>query len=210
MNKIQRLLLLALVALMGCGAANAQFRFGVKAGMNIDKMHLTGNAVAKKTFSLDNQCGFTGGVMAEAMIPGVGIGFDVSAMYTYLNVENESKATNPGKFSTNFLEIPVNVKYKLTIPLVESIIKPYVFTGPSFSFALDKNTIENFREKRCQTAWNLGLGIELVRRVQIGASYAWNMNGAGTYILDESGVNTIPVEVKAKNNYWTITAAYLF
>lgn len=209
MKKFQGLLLIAILALCSTFAANAQIRFGIKAGLNVDKMHLSGNQTVKEMFDIDQNCGFTGGVMMEAMIPAVGLGADISAMYTYLNAENKS-ALNDGKFAKNFIEIPVNLKYKLTIPVVASIVKPYVFTGPAFAFKLDKNTIEDFYQKNCQVTWNLGLGVELFKHVQVGACYGWNINGAGTYVLDMAGIQVNQTEVKAKNNYWTITAAYLF
>lgn len=203
MKNLKRIALVAMVALLGCGAANAQIRFGIKAGTNVEKMH-----VEKGALKLDNKCGFTGGVMVEGMIPGVGLGLDISAMYTYLNVDNES--LEGGDFSKNFIEIPVNLKYKLSIPVVASIIKPYVFTGPSFAFKLDKNTIDAFKEKKCQVVWNLGLGVELIKHLQIGASYGWNINGAGSYLLQQTGVQVTETKVKATNDYWTITAAWLF
>ena len=54
-------------------------------------------------------------------------------------------------------------------------------------------------------AWNVGLGFELVKHLQIGASYGFGINN----IVDKvSDINT--VDIKAKNNYWTVSAAYLF
>lgn len=204
MNNLKKMLLVAAVALIGCGAADAQIRFGIKAGTNVDKMHLD-----SKVFDVDNNCGFTGGVMVEGMIPAVGLGADVSLMYTYLNVDNKSDLIK-GDFTKNFLEIPVNLKYKLSIPAVAAIVKPYVFTGPSFAVKLSKNTVEDFKEKNCQVVWNLGLGVELIRHLQIGASYGWNINGAGKYVLEAAGVEFNDTKVKATNDYWTITAAWLF
>lgn len=204
MKNLKRLALIAVVTLIGCGAANAQIRFGIKAGVNVDKMSLD-----SKYFNVDNNCGFTGGVMVEGMIPAVGLGADVSVMYTYMNAENDTKLIS-GDFTKNFIEIPVNLKYKLSVPVIASIVKPYIFTGPAFAFKLGKDTIEDFKEKNCQVVWNLGLGVELIRHLQIGASYGWNINGAGTYVLEAAGVQFNDTKVKAKNNYWTVTAAWLF
>lgn len=205
-------IILALVMVIACAStASAQFRFGIKAGINVNELHLN-----QKTFDKDNGCGFTGGVMVEFTVPVIGIGIDGSVMYTYMNnsidipassgdlissIKSEAE-TNVGK---NFIEIPINLKYKLTIPAVEKLIKPYIFTGPTFAFKLDKNTLDSFKTKTCQTAWNVGLGVELLNHLQIGASYGFGMNNVADKVF---GVDA--EKLKVKNNYWTVTAAYLF
>lgn len=195
----KKILLVALIAILGVGAANAQFRFGVKAGVNLNKIDF--NEFANNLES-DNSCGFTGGVMAEFQVPIIGLCFDASLMYTRMNSSAESDEV--GK---NFLEIPVNLKYKFTLPVVNNLVAPYLFTGPSFAIKLDKNSIDYLKTKTCQVAWNVGLGVELVKHLQVGASYGFGLNN----VVDLTGVGNIQtVDIKSKNNYWTITAAYLF
>lgn len=205
MKSIKKIVLLAFMALFCAGAANAQFRFGVKAGLNVDKLHFN-----EKVFDSDNNCGFTAGVMTEFQIPIIGLCFDLSAMYTRMNsnLEYASPVVNgvaDVSKNKNFLEIPLNVKYKFQIPVVASIIKPYVFTGPSFAIKLDKNTVNALKTKTCQTVWNIGLGVELIKHLQLGASYGFGINN----IIDKTtDINVVDYDVK--NNYWTITLAYLF
>lgn len=201
MKIYKRIILTLIVALCGMGAAQAQFRFGVKAGLNLNSLHFND---AAKTFGDDNKCGYTLGVMTEFTVPIVGIGFDASLMYTRMNAEltEEQKEMNIGK---NFLEIPINLKYKINIPVVAAIIKPYLLTGPTFAFKLDKNSDSaNAKDtKGCQAAWNVGAGVELLRHLQVQAQYGFGMNNIAKHWMDTQ-------EVKVKNNYWTITAAYLF
>lgn len=208
MKKSTKALLVCLMSILCVGSASAQFKFGIKAGVNVNKMSLN-----DKVFSADNGCGFTGGLMAEFTVPVIGIALDASVMYTRMNSSiTENDITTPltddskDKIGKNFIEIPINLKYKLTLPVVSSFLKPYIFTGPSFAFKLDKNTWDAFKTKSCQTAWNVGLGLELVNHVQVGASYGFGFNQK----VADKLLGTTPVEVKAKNNYWTITAAYLF
>lgn len=206
MNKIQKLTLLIAVVLCTAFSANAGLRFGIKAGLNINSLHFN----KEKLIDSDNRCGWTGGVMMEYMLPVTGIGFDLSAMYTRMNAEVKYGNNNIGygyqKVGKNFIEIPLNVKYKLSLPAVSNIIKPYIYTGPSFAFKCGKNTLNDFKTKTCQVAWNLGLGIELIKHLQIQASYGFGINNVAKYADDINTVN----DIKAKNNYWTITAAYLF
>ena len=55
-------------------------------------------------------------------------------------------------------------------------------------------------------AWNFGAGVQLFNHLQVGASYGIGLNKT----VEFTGVasNTKPIE--GKNNYWTITAAWLF
>lgn len=173
--------------------------------MNINKLHL--QDVGKNVES-DNRCGFTAGAMAEFTIPVVGISFDVSLMYTRMNSKmyyDGSTTDVPAMKSSSkdFFQIPVNFKYKIGLPIVGKIITPYIYTGPDFAFLLGHS--DAF--KHFQAAWDLGIGVELVRHLQIGAGYSWGINNIAKKV---TGWENIDGDFKTKNNYWTITAAYLF
>ena len=207
MKNLKRVLI-AIIALSVGFVADAGIRFGVKAGLNVDNLHFS-----NELFDAKNRTGFTGGVMTEVMIPVLNIGFDLSLMYTRMNSRDyvtintdgtsmEQKEISAGK---NFIEIPLNIKYKLTLPAIESLIKPYIYTGPTFAFKLDKNTWEYWKTKTCQVAWNVGLGVELIKHLQVQASYGFGMNN----VFKASGLVDAQ-KLKVKNNYWTVTAAWLF
>lgn len=228
MKSIKRFFLVAAAILIASTSASAQFKFGIKAGMNVNKIHFNKDIV--KDFGQENSTGWTIGAMAEFTVPVIGICLDASLMYARMNNNANDEiisavtyydsaytgamsALESGNvFCRNFLEIPINLKYKLTIPIVAKYIKPYVFTGPNFAFRLDKNTLKDFKTKSCEVAWNVGLGVELFSHVQIGGSYAFGINN----ILDKAnqlglGITSINSEkLKARNSYWTISAAYLF
>lgn len=213
MNNYKKVILTLLVAILGIGAMNAQFRFGVKAGVNLNSLHISD---LKRNFEKDNSCGFTGGVMGELQVPVIGLGFDLSLMYTRMNSDFTSTSNNADGFeeniSKNFLEIPLNVKYKIGLPIVDRILTPYIFTGPSFAFRLDKNTLKNvMSQSKCQTAWNVGVGLELFHHLQVQGSYGFAMNSTAMGVINKVvGSNVETETIKAKNNYWTITAAWLF
>lgn len=205
MKNAKRLALALMVVAMAAGTAQAQMRFGIKAGANFNKLHLDN---AADNFTSDNGCGFTGGVMGEFHIPIVGLGFDVSLMYTRMNgdVQGRHDAVNDmTSDAKNFFEIPINLKYKLGLPGVSSIVSPYIFTGPDFAFKLGGKD-DVFETKTYQAAWNVGLGLELVKHLQIQGSYGFGMNNVSKYVI---GGETSS-DIKAKNNYWTVTAAWLF
>lgn len=207
MKNFKHLIIVALAMVMVSATASAKFRFGVKAGMNVNKLHFDN----EQLFDAANRCGFTGGVGVDFTVPIIGIGVDLSAMYAHMDSKFEIKdLTNPenSNVGKNFLEIPLNLKYTLAIPAVSSIVKPYVFTGPTLALKLSKD--DNFTKTRnAQWGWNVGLGLELIRHLQIGAGYTFGINNVAKHI-DWVTTQTNVVDIKARNNYWTVTAGWYF
>lgn len=208
MKKIHLFLSAAIIALCSMPSV-AQFRVGPRLGVEVNSMKFD-----KDVFNSDNRAGFTGGIMAEFTIPVINLGLDASVMYVHR--ENKSTTTDEGFSWVNaknftkrdYLEIPVNVKYKIGIPAVSNIIAPYIFTGPSFSVLLSgKSIAEGVMNKKCDVAWNLGVGLQLFNHLQVGASYGWGLSDS--IVTDMIGVNSTN-QIDGKNNYWTVTAAYLF
>lgn len=222
MKGIKKILILALAVLACAGTAEAKlFSFGVKAGLNVNKVHFNKD-IASDIVNPDNSTGWTAGIMGEVTVPVIGIAVDASLMYTRMNngCNDERTSVDPNKvasfdsetghiYGRNFLEIPINVKYKFNIPAVAKIVKPMVYTGPSFAFKLDKNIYKNFKTQTCEVGWNLGIGFEFFSHLQVSGGYTFGLNN----ILDGKIADIManaPTDLKARNNYWTVTAAYLF
>lgn len=219
MKTIYKSLLVALVAIFTIGSASADFRWGIKAGAsfnNVDfKKFTTVNGVKQQVTDKSNQAGWMAGVMAEFTIPIINVGADLSLLYARQNVgadkEFEGDYTNQ-----NFLDIPLNFKYKLSLPLVSKIIKPMVYTGPDFMFVLDKNTLDNIVDRKCEVGWNVGLGFEFFNHLQLQAGYTFGLNSVAKYAdlagaLTGTEIPSVPSEdLKVKKNYWSVSAAYLF
>ncbi|MCH5345749.1 MAG: PorT family protein [Muribaculaceae bacterium] len=206
--KLLRVFIATIIMVVGASAAttaSAQFRFGVKAGVNISHLSFSEKAL-EDVFSKDNQAGFTGGIMAEFTVPLIGVGADVSAMYVRRNAQYMAEKG----FETDqrdYIEIPVNLKWKISIPAAGNIVSPYIFTGPSFAILASKKAIVNaYENKAVDTSWNVGVGLQFVNHLQIGASYAIGMNKT------IKSLTPLPngEYVGARSNYWTITAAWLF
>gem|GEM_PF-54186 len=184
--------------------ANAQFKFGPKVGMNISTLSLSGNL--SDNFKANNISSFTGGLMAEFMVPVIGIGVDASLMYTRKGSELKDITSGISESKhVDYVEIPINLKYKFSLPVVGSILSPFVYAGPSFAFRVGDNFKEQFKEKSFDTAINVGLGLELFNHLQIAGQYGWGLGSAMEV------KNDLPDSVmKGKSRAWTITAAYLF
>ncbi len=195
----------ALVAAMFLAIpANAQFKFGPKVGMNISTLSLGGDL--SKTFKSENITSFTGGLMAEFMVPVIGVGLDASVMYTRKGSTLKEVTTGASKNQhTDYVEIPINLKYKFSLPVVGSVLAPFVYAGPSFGFKVGDNFEDQYKDKSFETAINVGIGVELFNHLQIAGQYGWGLGK--TMELDSNVLNTA---LNGKSRAWTITAAYLF
>lgn len=198
MKSIRTIVAAVVVALgmVAVPAAQAQFRFGAKVGLNVNKLHFN-----KEITSSDNRAGFTGGVMAEFTVPVIGVGMDASVMYVRRNAKFMDQYQNVENVHNDYIDIPLNLKWKINVPVISSILRPFLTTGPSFAFLTSKKSFDEFRNKKCDVAWNFGFGAELLKHVQIGASYGLGLNKVTGNA--DSGI-------EGKNRYWTVTAAYLF
>lgn len=191
--------IVAVVALVMAAVlpASAQFKFGPRIGLEVNSLHFNSDL-----FNSDNQAGFTGGLEAEFTVPIVGVGLDASVMYVRRNAKfmEEQKSSSVPR---DYIAIPVNVKYKLGLP----VVKPYIFTGPEFAFLTSSRAITDaLRSRKTDVSWNFGLGLELINHLQVSASYGIGISKATEWV----GVTSGSANIDGKNRYWTVTAAWLF
>lgn len=210
MKGFKKYLLAILLAFAVATPASADFRFGLKAGAAISDLKFD-NSV----FSKDNIGGFTGGVMAEFTIPVVNLGVDASILYARRSTDVlvSGNETTPVQYKTDnrdYIDIPINLKWKIGLPVVGKIITPFITTGPDFSFLCSKKNFENAWENRSfDVAWNVGAGVQLFNKVQVAASYGFGLTNSVSGDMALAGTN-ITDDIKGKNRFWTITLAYLF
>jgi hypothetical protein len=200
MKKVRFILITA--ALLAVTAANAQLRFGVKGGVNIAKAKFE-----KEYFRTDNITGFHLGPTLEAALGAGGIGFDAAVLYSQKGFASERKTVRNA-----FLEVPVNVKFKLGLPLVN----PYVAAGPyvDIRIAGDKSwtvaeTAESIghriKTKNFGAGLNFSAGAELLRKLQIGITYSLG--------LTDNYANFDPKDVnsyRGKAHTWSVGATVFF
>ena len=176
--------------------ASAQFSIGPRVGVCVNKFDID-----ESMFDSSNRAGFCGGLQMELMIPMLSVGVDLSAMYVHRSIEGANDDIN-----RDYIEIPLNLKWKIGLPIVNNIVTPYIFTGPSFAFLTSKEEIsEFFKSKKCDIAWNVGVGVQLFKHLQVGASYGFGLTKAVEFVGNHQSA-----DIDGKNKYWTVTAAWLF
>ncbi len=195
----------ALVAGVQSASAGSPLRFGVKAGVNVNEMKFNESA-----FDASNRSGFTGGVTLQFVAPILNIGVDASVMYTHR--QNRIYFTEDGETegitsNSDYIEIPVNFRWNISVPLISKVVTPYLFTGPDFSFLMSNKNVKNaWNNRTFDLGWNFGLGLRFVDHLEIGASYGLGITNSASADNALYGKNL----ADGKNRFWTITAAWLF
>lgn len=178
-------------------SAQAQFKFGLKAGLNLVKPELNTDA-----FKTANSAGFFIGPMAEVTIPILGFGVDGALLFSQRGVK-----INDYTDKEHGLEIPIHMKYTFGLG---SILGVYVAAGPNFFFNFAKDTKLadqfNLTQRDAQVGLNLGAGVKLLKHLQVGLNYTIPLGNSSELTI----LNGTQQLLFSKNKMWQLSAAYLF
>ena len=187
MKKVISVMMVA-VALMMAAPAQAQLiKFGVKGGVNMSELDFDGGYEGNK----DNATGFFIGPMAEFTLPIVGLGIDGAVMFSQ---------RGKGETKEQGFEVPVNLKYTIGLGSMAGV---YLAAGPDFFFNLKDFDVEGGKAKKSQVAVNIGAGLKLLSKLQLGVTYQIPMGDSFEW-KDALGAGS------AKNKTWQVSAAYMF
>ena len=184
MKKIFSVLMVAVALLMAAPAQAQLIKFGVKGGLNMSKLDMEG-------YKSDNTTGFFIGPMAEFTLPIIGLGVDGALMYSQ---------RGKGEYKEQGVEIPVNLKYTIGLGSVAGI---YIAAGPDFFFNFKDIDVANLEAKKTQVALNLGAGLKLLKKLQVGVTYQIPMG-------DSFEWKDAAEAFSAKTKTWQVSAAYIF
>ncbi len=218
--KIKNVLLsgLFIVFLMAGTTASAQLRIGLRGEVGLNKPVFNESVV-----NVENLNGFKVGPSVEFMFPVLNLGVDASVMYNNesMNVKTIGNMSNM-KISNHYIDIPVNLKYKFGII---SPLKVYVAAGPyakirvgsdelKFSnINLDADFDDLIESKPIEAGINLGLGADIINRVQIGFSYGIkltdNFYSEKDDLIGDNGLSLLKA-LNGKKGTWSLNAAVYF
>lgn len=188
--------------------ANAQFKIGIKGGLNITDMSLSNDV-----FETSNRTGFFIGPTIKFTLPIVGLGIDASALYDQregeVNVEADDNTVVSTKLKQKAINIPINLRYDIGLGSLAAV---YLAAGPQFGFNVgDKNQslykdVAEWRLSSSNFSVNVGAGVMLLSHLQVGANYNIVCGKTGEItVLD--GAKSV---LRGRSNTWQISAAYYF
>lgn len=187
---------LTLIAFLSTSLLQAQFEFGVKAGLNYDSLgDVNYNDISATQLSAGSKTGFHVGVYGK-----------LDLLLFYLRPELQFTKINSGFQNTDIglskIEAPILLGYKALGPLS-------VFAGPSFQYILD----ENIEDKLTDIEENFTVGLQIgthlsLGRFGLGIRYERGFTDNDILIL---GINGVPIDgnrIDARPNQFIVSASY--
>lgn len=204
---MKRIFIAMAVCLACCfTTAQAQFKFGLKGGLNVSSVRLNSSV-----FDGSNRAGFHVGPTLEFTLPLGWLGLEISALYdTYkVAMEGVDEFNNPAKSSSTlrYVDVPLNVNAGFGLG---SFAKIFISTGPQIAFSLGDSKILDYKYdlKNSLFSWNAGLNVRLFKHYQVG--YTYNVGIGNTAELSAKDVNPLKLSEKLKNSTHKITLSYYF
>ena len=196
MKKVFSVLMVA-VALMMAAPAQAQLiKFGLKGGMNFSQLD---SDVKSWYDAKENSTGFFVGPMAEITLPIIGLGIDGALLYSQ---------RGDGDVEQQGLEIPVNLKYTIGLG---SMLGVYVAAGPDFFFNFkDVEASEGLVKEKSQVSINIGAGLKLLKKLQIGVTYQIPTNDSHYWKNISLAPGAKASDTGARQKTWQASLAYIF
>ena len=196
---------LLLFAFIVVGTVSAQIKFGVKGGLNMSNLSVSGKVIDKS-----NNIGFYLGPTAKISLPLTGFGLDVSALYNQYSADvtveagNEQITRENATLTVKQLAVPVNVRYGVGLGSLASI---YAFAGPQFAFNMaDDISSIDWKWKNTYLSVNVGVGVSLLKHLQASLNYNVGCGKSG----HGSTSGTERQAFNAKSNAWQLGVAYYF
>ena len=184
-------ILVAAFVMMIAMTATAQTRFGIIAGIVIEN-----EMPSEDEKKNNNQVGYTAGAIVDFDLPVQGLGLEAGAKYTKHTYGKPSME----QYS---VDVPVHVRYRLEVPVVEKVVAPYAFTGPSVSAGVSNKMPTRLSDVKMSLSWNVGAGVEMFKHVRVAATYSIQVSK--TDVVN----NGVLVKGK-KGDCLTISASYMF
>ncbi len=198
---MKRITLLITILMIAASATLAQTtsRWGISAGANINTIHFKQNDILPSKTMWGPQLG----VIGEMNFSGIGFGVEGGLLYTLKQGKVDygsrqawsSLGFGNETVSMHFLDVPLHLKFKYhNLGGLETSFMPLVYVGPQFSFLTYGNHKNLNSYPPVHVYLDMGLGFELMERLQIRGGYNFSIGQTlHTKLLDEN---------VAKNRTW--------
>ena len=204
---MKKVLVMVLMAVAFAIPSNAQFQFGVQAGLNMDNVSGTSDLKG----AIESRTGFFVGPTVKFTLPIVGLGIDASALYDHREAKGKEVDQT---IKAESIQIPINLRYGFGAGEFAQI---FFFAGPQFGFNIGSDKTLKEQANTAKTEWtlkssnfsaNAGVGVMLLNHLQVKLNYNFALGKTGEIETTVDGVKRTIGGAKA--NAWQISAAYYF
>ena len=206
-----------LIALLIC-TSGLYAQLGIKAGVNMaNEIKSFSQADIDAGFYSNNLTGYQLGLVYQAMPKKSGLGFEIGAMlsqkgstfhFDSINVANTLKE---GYKELNYLEVPLNIRYRLALGFIGiygfgGVYGGYALSGKTVTETTNTTEIETFQSfsDRLDYGYNFGAGIELFKKIQLGGTLSQGLKNT------ISTITNLPQPTTATNRVLSVNLVYLF
>ncbi len=197
---MKKVIVMVLMAVAMTLPAQAQLKFGVQAGLNMNNISQQdlGTAIKSKT-------GFFVGPTVKFTLPLIGLGFDAAALYDQREGKVETGSVSES-VKAQSIQIPLNIRYGFGLGDMASI---FFFAGPQFGINVGgKKTYDkiDWKLKSTNLSANVGIGLMALEHLQLKANYNFALGKTGEFELTSAAKEL----GSAKFNSWQLSLAYWF
>jgi hypothetical protein len=205
---MKKVLTLIVMAVAFAIPSQAQFNFGVQAGLNLTNISDFSFDQAGIENAIQSKAGFFIGPTVKFTLPIVGLGIDAAALYD----QREAKAGDE-TLKSQSIQIPINVRYGFGLGSMAEI---FAFAGPQFGFNIgDKakdlyNDAAKWTLKSSNLSANVGLGATIMSKLQLKFNYNIALGKTGEVEIKDGIEQSWKTITGAKANAWQVSASYYF
>lgn len=201
---MKKILFIAIAILMLAHPTNAQVKFGIQGGLNINKF-----VIDTSVIDTNNQAGFYVGPTFFITLANFDI--EASGIYDVRSLEVDGETVRRQN-----LDLQANIRKGVEIVSGTSI---FAFAGPQFAFNIGAKNIgevtdcvKDWRWKDSDFSFNLGGGVR-INNIEVRVNYntAFGKTAEANEILPSNVLSNIEeFKLEPKSNAWQIGLTYIF
>jgi hypothetical protein len=206
------MLLTCLLLLTGLTTVHAGRRvmLGVRGGFELTEMNFNAEDLRES-----NRVGFYFGPSIEFALPLVGLGIDISALYSRRSLKVDDQ-----KVTQKYIQVPANLRFGVEIG---DVVTVFASAGPQLGMNIGKDifhwkdeedmTNRQFLMQNTMLSFNFGFGVHLENHLEAGVYYNVPVGKAADFTWDKLSTelkDTTWSSAKTKTNAWHISLTYFF
>lgn len=196
-------------------SSGALAQLGIKAGINMaNEIKSLSSEAISAGFSTENLTGYQIGVVYQLNPAKSGIGTEIGFLvsqkgYSFSDSISIKDNIKIGYKEINYLEIPINLRYKLKLGFVGIFGYGGLYAGYALDGKIVTETDGTSKEleyqdylNRIDYGYNLGMGVEFFKKIQFGINWSHGLKNT----IKEDPADT----ENAKNRVFSVGLTYLF
>ncbi len=202
-KQLVSLALFALICVLSINTASAQFRLGVRGGVDV-----ASNKLKTDILKASNRLGFQIGPTAEFVVPISGFGGDISVLYGHKEYKISEKQDNASLSDYNYISVPINLKQRIKLGPLGLFVTGGVYGNVKVGDDNAKNAnevVNAFKHKNFIFGLGAGAGVTLFRNIDLGMYFRGDLTN--NYKEEYMDADTFQ---NKKNQYWTVGLNYYF